>query len=589
MEVSTVSPALKVISASHVSRLLGKHRKTMLQRRLLQLWTHMRIARYEEYSAAAADIQRCIRGYIIRQALLLKITVSRVVAIVSRHVKGRIIRCMKTNLILARATARLTRWYARCKQAKKLLVLAKHLRVLRGLSRIKSAFRTYRARSITRALRKEVESKFRAATRIQSLFRQRRVHKSYLQLIWSRAIIKRVCLLYMDRQRPSFRQVEETVGAVLLRVRKRAKQKLIPTQFRIHRLPSELPLLSTPEEDFIRHKRKMKLSLALLFLRHTLCSLYLRMQARTTASRIVESKKEERRLRLHETTRCALFLQRFLRGSVARIHVAILRKEFKEAEEERLRHVPPYYRLQLTYNATQNLLHRGHAIIIQSAYRRWIAKKALRVKREIFSGRRILKRYRGFRQIQDAKAQRNLKQKERIKLVEDLTSFQAWIRGWSVRQRMAKGLARDRIICFILFKTLVGCISKAVQRQKIRIMNRSLIERSIIRLQSLARRYLARLVYLKSYQKLVKARTNRNKRKQVKARLQIQTNARGFLARRRVARRRETVRKEREAKELEADVEANLDAMHEAFLVDLHAMKTQTTVRRHQAKRYSTL
>ena len=96
---------------------------------------------------------------------------------------------------------------------------------------------------------------------------------------------------------------------------------------------------------------------------------------------------------------------------------------------------------------------------------------------------------------------------------------------------------------------------------------------------------MARLTYLKSYRKLIKARTNLIKKKQSKARLQIQSASRIYLAKKRVARRRDVVVKEREEKQLQDDVEANLDEMHKKFITDLHVMKAQTAVRTHQAKR----
>jgi hypothetical protein len=347
------------------------------------------------------------------------------------------------------------------------------------------------------------------------------------------------------------------------------------------RYAESLKRFLTPEELLAVHKSRFAASLSIIRLRGMLYTWWLRRL----------QKKEFKTIRMsnihlgRRREQCVRLIQRVYRGFKTRSVVTTLRQEYEKTQAALYRNVSPYYRLQDQYTHTQNLLYKKQIIKIQCAFRRHHAQKSYLHLRKCASARKILFYYRRYRDVVMAKQELHIRRVAFEAKVAKVIITQTQVRIWRSKLLVKRMKASDLLLCFCLHKMFVQSVFKAVKAQRKRLWVIEYRRKSIIKIQSLGRRYLTRIEFLKSYRKRVKARSNRLKANTLKARVKIQTLIRCFLAKVKVKKRRVEINREKQIREVNAALEAGIDVMHDNFLTELHAVKTQQVVRMHIAKK----
>lgn len=110
-----------------------------------------------------------------------------------------------------------------------------------------------------------------------------------------------------------------------------------------------------------------------------------------------------------------------------------------------------------------------------------------------------------------------------------------------------------------------------------RLLNAAILKANVActRIQSLVRRYLSRVVFLKKYKRLFRERLTRQKIKENKGAIDIQRVLRSKLAQKLIAAKKADRREEQKVAKRFEDLENKLESMHSDWLQDLLVIRAQ--------------
>ena len=589
-----VVPAVKALAAERLCELLLRCRRRSSHKALLRLWSWVRVCRFGEYSAAAVELQRAYRGFLCRLELKTRRLTTQTENILRVNRLSAVLRKMCFLWRAKQSIRQIAAWFRRRKKLRLFYRRLFRRKCVYSAVAIQRLFRGSRSRRRTKPLFYEVRVRVTSAVRIQSWARGRKQRHLFRKLRKSATIIQRAWSMHVHRQRLAFKRIEAAFNLsreiakknLILRgeqLIKAAAARKITSKLRECAAKKSLQFpVEDPESWFLAHKQRFLRCLAAVRLRRLLANLWLRRKQRRDAAIIRRDFMHLRRKRAH----AALEIQRVYRGSQGRTLAARLRKNYDADIERRYHGVPFYYRMQQSYLQTQNMMHRREVVRIQSAYRTHLAKKLRRAYKRSAAAEVIALKFREHQRVLDAKIILSHKRAAYLHMVSQATTIQKVVRSWIARKVKTRLEAAKMILRFSLCNSLARRIFTILKKHKFGLLQQIRFLESVVKIQSMGRRYLARVKYLKSYRKLAKATANREKARRTRASVKIQAMIRCFLAKVRVKKRRAAHSLEQKKVADETALEADLDAMHDRFLVDLQVVKVQQHVRKHQSAKF---
>ena len=587
---TVVIPAVKALAAKRLYQLFSRDRRRCAHRALLRLWAWIRVCRFNEYSAAAVELQRTCRGFLSRQKRKLRRLTTEIHTILRITRLGAIVKKMRFLWLARRSIGQIAAWYRRRKKLRLFYRRFFRRKCAKCAVIIQRFFRGSRSRRATKPLFDEDRQRVSSAIRVQSWMRGRMQRRMFNKFRKSVTVIQYAWCRHIRRKREAFRQIESTINlsrdiakkSLLLRgeqMIKEAAAKKITAKLRKY-APKKAPKhQEDPWDCFFDHKKRFQRCLAAIRLRRLLNLVWFHRKQKREAAII----RRNAIILKGKRASAALEVQRVYRGFRGRRVADELRTDHIAAAERRYHNVPFYYRMQQSYLQTQNMVHRRQIMKIQTAFRVFLAKKLLRDYKRSAAAKIIALKFKAHKRVLDAKIVLLHKRAAYAHMVHSATTIQRIVRSWIARKIKNLFEAAKIILRFSLYNLRAKRVFGIVNDHKLRMLQQAIFLESVIKIQSFGRRYLVRVKYLKSHRKLVKAKVSREKVRRIRASVRIQTSVRCFLAKVRVTKRRAAFLLEQKKIAEDAAIEADLDAMHDKFLIDLQVVKVQQHVRKHQS------
>ena len=295
------------------------------------------------------------------------------------------------------------------------------------------------------------------------------------------------------------------------------------------------------------------------------------------ARRLAKEKADEQ-ARMKRFNVAAMPIQCIFRGWHGRRKAQACREKlerFKILEAK----IPIYYRLRDDYYRAQNLHHRPFILRIQCFVRCCFAIRRMHVRRRQRAASRIQKKARARKAIRVAKKELTRRRDERRRLDRAATKMQKIVRGFMGRYEFKKNEKAEIAKWFLSEVKSLGLIGKALQNFRIRKRTLERINRQVVRMQALVRRFLVRCKFRRGHKRLVRERDGRRKAHKIRACIHIQGFARIIKAKKVFLRRKKIVDEEKKLKVSLDELEGRLDRIHDTLMTDLLATRAQTTVR----------
>ena len=588
-----VIPAVKMIAAERVFLHMLRNSRRTIHRALLRMWSWIRLCRFREYSAAAVELQRGLRGFICRQKLKFQRSAYTIQNLIRISRLKSIFHRMYFSARASRSSRLIQAWFRKIWNLRQLNRRFKRKKRILCATIIQRYFRGWRSRCDTNLVVDFVRNRISAVVRLQSWARGQRQRNKFNQLRLNAITIQRFWLLQIHRRRLvhkknyiEWTRSRESARKILMRKGERrieevAARKIVLAMKAFTSRKAQIISVELPESWASNHRLRFNRCLAAIRIRGLLCCIMLRRKQLLEISKI----RNARIMMERRKDGAVITIQRIFRGHRGRKNANARKSDYEKAQAKRFRNVPFYYRIQESYLQTQNMMHRRQVVQIQAMYRAHIAKKLFQLKKRFAAAELIALKIQGYRKIAKAKRILVKKRADYQQMINKVVTTQRVVRGWLARRLRWMITAVRIMLRFSLCNHRAKLIFQIVKEHKNRLKYQIRMLQSVIKIQSVGRRYLARLLFLKSYRKLLKSKANRDNAQKLKARIKIQSVVRGFLARVRVKKRREEyLQKQRKLKE-DASLEAELDALHEGFLNDLQVVKLQNTVRKHLSKK----
>jgi hypothetical protein len=311
---------------------------------------------------------------------------------------------------------------------------------------------------------------------------------------------------------------------------------------------------------------------------------------------LCSDRAKRRRLEHHSAIR----IQSLFRGMVGRMSAREVRRLRDQVSEMKM---PIYYRLKKMYYCDQNAFNGWAAIRIQTQMRRVLATRVVMEARWNHAATIIQAMVRKFFERKAAKEiarqRRNaiyyrdrmatkIQKIHRGKLGRKLafTHRSADLLKWFLRETKMCGLPKR---CFINFRSpLLFCSSfsySLLPSPRVRKRHIERMQLMAVKIQALARGYIARQRIRRIYKKLVKAREKRIFDRRARAATKIQGMYRQWKARKVMkVKRLEHEERERKRRQME-ELDASLDDIHSSHLNDLLAVRVQQGMRGRLARK----
>lgn len=288
-----------------------------------------------------------------------------------------------------------------------------------------------------------------------------------------------------------------------------------------------------------------------------------------------EAAIEQARREVH----AAFFMQRVARGFMGRRRAVKRRIELEHLEMLRGNRLPAYFRIKEDYFKSQNMLHRPYVIKIQCALRASVARHVTKGRRRKRAVRHIEKFWRSMLQIKEAK--RELARRREIWRKKNFaaTQIERVVRGFMGRYEFKKHEKAMIIRWFAEEVHSLGLIGRALQNFRVRKRTMELLERRMVLLQALVRRFLTRCKFIRGYKRLVRERDARRKKRRLRACITVQGFARIIRAKNKVLKRIEQITEENKIKAQLEEIDNKIDGIHSDHMTDLMGMRIQSHAR----------